>query len=315
VLLTPAARRALVGLALLLLALLAPSAAAAQPAFPAVIGLPNGFQPEGIAVGRGTSFYVGSIPTGAIYRGSLRTGRGAVLVPARPGRAAIGIEVDPRNRLWVSGGTTGEAYVYDARTGRELAAFTLAPRGSSTFVNDVVVTRRAAYFTDSRNQRLYVVPLRGARAFGTPRALPLTGDFVSGEGNNANGIDATPTGKTLLVGQSNLGRVYRVDPSTGVTSRIDLGPGVTLPNADGILLRGRRLYVVQNRLNRVAVVRLEGSLARGTVAGTLTRPEFDVPTTLAAFRGALYAVNARFGTPPGPAVPYTVVRLGANSSG
>ena len=37
--------------------------------FPQVISLPNGFQPEGIATGNGTTFYVGSIPTGAVYRG------------------------------------------------------------------------------------------------------------------------------------------------------------------------------------------------------------------------------------------------------
>ena len=29
--------------------------------FPSVIPLPNGWQPEGIATGRGTSFYVGSL--------------------------------------------------------------------------------------------------------------------------------------------------------------------------------------------------------------------------------------------------------------
>ena len=29
--------------------------------FPKVIDLPNGFQPEGISIGRGTSFYVGSL--------------------------------------------------------------------------------------------------------------------------------------------------------------------------------------------------------------------------------------------------------------
>ena len=33
--------------------------------FPESIPLPNGFQPEGIASGPGTTFYVGSIPTGA----------------------------------------------------------------------------------------------------------------------------------------------------------------------------------------------------------------------------------------------------------
>ena len=49
--------------------------------FPAVIQLPTGFQPEGIEIGKGTTFYVGSVATGAIYRGDLRTGQGAILVP------------------------------------------------------------------------------------------------------------------------------------------------------------------------------------------------------------------------------------------
>ena len=44
--------------------------------FPQVISLPNGFRPEGISAGRGTSFYVGSLVDGAIYRGDVRTGAG-----------------------------------------------------------------------------------------------------------------------------------------------------------------------------------------------------------------------------------------------
>ena len=66
------------------------SQAAVEQSFPEVIRLPDGFQPEGIAI-KGTTFYVGSIPTGAVYRGNLRTGRGAVLVRPREGRAAIGL--------------------------------------------------------------------------------------------------------------------------------------------------------------------------------------------------------------------------------
>jgi hypothetical protein len=30
------------------------------------IDLPNGWQPEGIAIGKGNTFYVGSIPTGRV---------------------------------------------------------------------------------------------------------------------------------------------------------------------------------------------------------------------------------------------------------
>ena len=71
------------------IAALVTSVAGAQSAFPSRIDLPNGFQPEGIAIA-GDQFYVGSIPTGAVYRGSLRTGKGAVLVPAAPGERRSG---------------------------------------------------------------------------------------------------------------------------------------------------------------------------------------------------------------------------------
>ena len=75
----------------------APSASAIDGVFPAVIPLPDGFQPEGIVTGRGTSFYVGSLRDGAIYRGDLRTGAGRVFVAGEEGReaVAVGVEVDP----------------------------------------------------------------------------------------------------------------------------------------------------------------------------------------------------------------------------
>jgi hypothetical protein len=92
--------------------------AAAPKAWPETIRLPDGFQPEGIAIS-GTKFFVGSIPTGAIYRGDVRTGRGSVLVPGASGRAAIGLAVRG-TRLYVAGGSTGKAFVYDTRTGRLL---------------------------------------------------------------------------------------------------------------------------------------------------------------------------------------------------
>ena len=98
------------------LACLVVPAALAKGSFPETIPLPNGFQPEGIAVGKGDTFYVGSIPTGAVYAGSLRTGTGNVLVPGATGHAATGLKYD-HGRLWVSGAGTGKAFVYSARTG------------------------------------------------------------------------------------------------------------------------------------------------------------------------------------------------------
>jgi sugar lactone lactonase YvrE len=296
----------------LLLTQVLPAFAAPPETFPLSIPLPDGFRPEGIAVGRGSEFFVGSIPSGAIYRGDLRTGQGEVLVPPQDGRAAIGLSLDERtNYLFVAGGGTGNAYVYDAATGDTVGVYPLTAPG--TFVNDVVVTRDAAYFTDSGRPYLYRLPLVAGGALpdaASPDEIELTGqfDFVPGQ-FNANGIDATPNGKSLIVVNSYLGALYKVDPQTGVATLIDLG-GATVERGDGILLDGKTLYVVQNRFNQIAVVRLNPGLTAGEIARTISDPLFDIPTTIAEFGCSLYAVNARFGTAPDPdAASYDVIRV------
>ena len=302
-------RRVLIVLSAALLALMLALPAVAAKPFPEVLPLPDGFQPEGIAIGPGTTFYVGSIPTGAIYRGDLRTGEGGLLVEPADDRQAIGLSVDRGGqRLFVAGGPTGEAYVYDTRTGAELAMYQLTAAG--TFVNDVVVTRDAAYFTDSGRPVIYRVAL-GPDGAPTDEVetIVLGGDFeFVPDAFNLNGIDATPNGETLIVVNSTLGTLYTVDPETGVANQIDLG-SATLPNGDGILLDGKTLYVVQNRLNQIAVVQLSADLSQGEVVGTITDDDFRVPTTIAEFGNRLYAVNARFGTTPTPTTDYDVVQV------
>jgi streptogramin lyase len=306
------ARRLLLLLALVALTCVgaAAPATATGHALPATIPLPDGFRPEGIAIARSGAVYVGSIPTGAIWRGDVRTGKGSVLVPGVPGRAAIGLELDRHGRLWVAGGPTGHAFVYDARTGRLLADYQLTT--GTTFVNDVVVTRHAAWFTDSTNPRLYRVPIGRHGRLGDQAdvtALPLSGDIsYLPTGPNANGIEAARGGRVLIIVQSNTGLLFTVNPRTGVARMIDLG-GQDVPNGDGLLLRGRTLFVVQNQLNLVARVRLGRGLATGRVVERISDPDFDVPTTLASFKGRLYTVNARFTTPPTPQTSYDIVRV------
>jgi sugar lactone lactonase YvrE len=268
---------------------------------PERIALPDGFRPEGIAI-KGTTFYVGSIPTGAIYRGDLRTGQGSIFVPGVAGRAAIGVEYHG-GRLFVAGGPTGSGFVYSARSGTLLASqvFTAPP----TFVNDVVVARGGAYFTDSMRPVLYRLSIRrGSPSFET---IPLSGDYVHQPGFNLNGIDATRDGRTLIVVQSATGKLFTVDRRTGVTNEIVLNEAVT--NGDGLLLDGRTLYVVRNQQNRVAVVELDRRLTSGTVVTHITDPDFDVPTTIDDFGKRLYAVNARFTTPPTPTTPYWLAQF------
>jgi sugar lactone lactonase YvrE len=286
----------------------APAHAGWTTLFPRTIPLPDGFQPEGIAIGALPFAYFGSLADGDIYRANLVTGEGRIISQG-PGTSSVGLTIDHRGRLFVAGGAAGDARVVSALTGRVLASYPLA--SGESFVNDVVHTPDAVWFTDSANPVLYQLPLGRRGALPAPDevvTVPLSGDFVQREGFNANGISRTPDRTGLLVIQSNTGLLFRVDPRTGVAREVDLG-GATLPNGDGILLRGRTLYVVQNVLNQVAVVRLDRTGTSGAVVAHLTDPRFDVPTTVASFGHRLYLPNARFGTPPTPDTPYTAVAI------
>lgn len=279
--------------------------------FPEQIPLPNGFQPEGIASGRGTDFYAGSLANGAIFKGDVRTGEGTILAPGVAGRISVGMKFDPRSGyLFVAGGPTGQANVFDGQTGALVASYQLAAPGA--FINDVIVTREAAYFTQSNAPTLYKLPLGPAGSLpdaAAAQALPLSGDWRQVDGFNANGIAATPNGKTLFVINSTLGNLYAVDPNSGAASRIAGLDEGSLTNGDGILLDGKTMYVVRNRLNKIAVVDLSSDYKSGVVTREITSPLFRVPTTVAEFGNRLYAVNARFGTPPGPNVDYDVVQV------
>jgi DNA-binding beta-propeller fold protein YncE len=127
-------------------------------------------------------------------------------------------------------------------------------------------------------------------------------------GFNANGIEATPNGAWLIVVNSTVGALYRVDPQTGEATQIDLG-GASVAAGDGLLLQGSTVYVVRNQLNTIVVIDLSSDLLQGTVTRQITSPLFDVPTTIAMFGSSLYAINARFNTPPTPTTTYSVVRV------
>jgi hypothetical protein len=289
-------------------------ALAADP-FPDVIALPIGFSPEGIAAGRGSTLYVGSIPSGAIYRIDARTGDGSVLVPAQAGRFAVGMQYDARgDRLFVAGGFTGQGYVYDAATGATLAVLQLTTE-MANLVNDVVVTNDAVYFTDSFRPVLYRVPLGPGGALPEPGAveeIPLGGDYVHVANDiNGNGIVAVRGGRSLILVNTAAAALYLVDPATGVATTIDLGG--PLPAGDGLLLVGHTLYVVQGFLNQVAVIRLDSDFTSGTIERTITDADFAIPTTVALLGSSLYLPNGRFDVAPPPApapsVEFQVVRV------
>ena len=289
-----------------------PVVSAAKAAPPSSIALPDGFQPEGIAIA-GRTGYFGSRADGDIYAADLRTGQGEIISQG-PGTASVGLKVGPRERLYVSGGDAGTARIISIRTGRVLSSLRLSR--TTSFVNDVVLTERAAFFTDSAAPRVYRVPIfRDGRVAKTRdvRTITLRGDWEqpAAGGFGANGLTVAPSGQALLVVNSEDGTLFRVPRSgrqAGVAERVRLG-GASLTNGDGMLLEDRTLYVVRNQLNQVAELKLSATGDRGRQVGSFTSPDFDVPTTIARWRNAFYLPNARFSTPPTPATTYDVTRV------
>jgi sugar lactone lactonase YvrE len=277
--------------------------------FPDVISLPEGWRPEGVVIGRGTNFYVGSLADGAIWHGDLRTGEGGVLAAGAPGEATTGLEFDQRGRIWAAGAGTGVGKVYDSSNGARLRTYTFAPPGTA-FINDVVVTKDAAYFTDTGGARLFEVPIGIGGQLSDQsavRTIPLVGSPTPA---GPNGIETTPDGTALLVIAS--GQLFRVDPVTGQSTLVSVTGSASDPplvNGDGIVRRGRTLFVVQNRSNQIAVVKLDPSGSSGTVTQVLTDDDLDVPSTADLFGNAVYAVNARFGIANPATAEYQVVRV------
>lgn len=273
----------------------APAASAAHP--DEQIVLPGATSAEGIARGVGSTFYAGDLFLGDIYRGDLQRRTAELFIDAPANRMAVGMAVDVRHGLlFVAGGFDGTAHVYGSNTGASVATYEFTDPPS--LINDVALTKKGAWFTDSAKGQLYFVPISPTGVLGAQRTLQLSGPAADTSGDvNNNGIQSTPNGKTLIVAHSGQGALNTVDPLTGASRTI---AGVSVPSVDGILLQGGQLFAVQNFLNQIAEVRLSPHLTSGTVEKVVTSPLFQVPTTVARFGDRLAAVNAKFdtGIPP-----------------
>ncbi|MEE1938262.1 superoxide dismutase [Streptomyces sp. TRM 70361] len=301
-------------LALLITAgLPASPAGAAQPlpaaesarSFPSVLNLPNGFSPEGIAIDRQVA-YTGSLANGAIRRIDLKTGVSTQLAPPPgPGRIAVGMDVDRFGRLWVAGGGHGGPFpgvvssfrVYDTKTGRKLADVDVP---NANFINDVKLTRDAAWFTDSANPAgaLIRVTIERDGEFGAPQKVALGGDWTPGGLINANGIEATPDGKGLIVGQTMAaggGAALYVLPadSKGTANARQIRLKGDLESADGLVRIGQSLYVVTH--HGVVKVKLSTDQAAGQVLSTTEVPGAAFASTADRFGPRLYVVDANLG--------------------
>jgi hypothetical protein len=305
------------GAALLPVAASGGAAQAAPGGVPELVPLPNGIRPEGITSGPGLTYYVGSVIDGRIVTGNLRSGSVRTLLPGAPGQRSLrGMYWDARtNWVWTVGDVGAEAHIWAVNGDSGVIGYDRVVPGA-VFLNDIVVTRTRVYVTDSRKDRLVVVGLR-QNGEPTPNGLlgilPLSGAWPAGDGVaiNANGIRALWDG-SLVLNNSRVGGLWRVDPNTGDTTEIPVsgGPGIT--SGDGLELKGPFLYNVRGSAPKeVSVVRLarSGPGWRATWQGAVTAASLDVPSTATVAGPWLWAVNARFGVADPDSAPYWITRL------
>lgn len=286
-------------IALMALVLPASPATATPPARENVIVLDGATSAEGITAGKGSTFYAGDLLLGDIYRGDIREGDAELFIDvsdfdSEP-RMAAGMTVDVRkDLLFVAGGFTGHAYVYNTETAEPVADVLLTARPGPV-INDVTLTKNGAWFTNSAAPELYFIPVSRTGELGSVQTLPLSGPAADTTGQfNLNGIVSPKDGRTLIVAHSGQGELYTVNRATGTSALIE---DVSVPNVDGIVLRGDQLWAVQNFSNQISRIELSGDLSSGELEDVITSKHFNVPATAALFGNTLAAVNAQFTTP------------------
>jgi sugar lactone lactonase YvrE len=274
---------------ILVLGLVAPAAAASPTR---VIVLPGASSTEAIAAGKGGTFYAGDLFRGDIFKGDVRRGTAELFIHTPAGTRNVGMALDVRHGLLFVAGWQGKAYVYSTRTRALVASYDLGDPNTS-FINAVTMTPFGAWFTDSLQPRLYFVPV----VFGVPgplRTLELSGPAAGQPGVfNINDIASTPSGSTLLVAPAALGKLVTINPITGASEVV---AGVDVPDADGLLLDGERLWAVQTIRNKISRWRLNDDLSSGTLEKLITDPLFRVPLTAVKFGDRLAVTNSHLDT-------------------
>ncbi|HEX2234370.1 MAG TPA: hypothetical protein VHG69_13505 [Thermoleophilaceae bacterium] len=275
----------------------------------------NAGNPEGVAFNRRTgAFYVSEArpgsdgQSGRVWRGTLRDPTLEEFLPPDPARpASVGLKVH-RGRLYIAGGQEGTVEVRRLSDKSLVARFALC---EGCFVNDLAVARNGDVFaTESLQapQVIYRIPASSVDAGGGPvDPITVTPPVTPAAGFNDNGIVLTRRDRFAIFVQSNTGKLFRLNTRTRQTREITVSGG-ELTNGDGLVLRGRTLYVVRNQNELIAKAKLNGRLTRARVVKQVTDPTFEDPTTAALARGRLLVVNSDFFPPPqGP--PFTVSRI------
>ena len=267
--------------------------------------------PEGVAFDPSSgAFFVGATGDGTIYRGTLDNSTVTEFIPGAPGKEAVGMKV-ALGKLYVAGGFSGAVWVYDIATKQTVASF---QTGVGGMLNDLVVTKTGDVFvTDSFRPILWrITAAQVGVGSGTPEGIPVgpeiqyvTDPFPF----NLNGIVALKGGQQLIVGQSNTGRLFRIDLDNNAPNGREIHEIAVEPLfSDGLLLDKGQLIVVTFD-PALTFVKLDDELEQGEVVERRTDATFREPSTVARARTFYLVVNADFGT---STTPFTVTGLPRN---
>jgi len=278
--------------------------------WPDLIPIALGMEAEGIEMGKDTDFFVGAVAytgtltnAGTIFKGDLFTGEGQILVPPT-GKPIAGLSYDERTdylygATGFSAGFSGPWWeqgvkVYAGTSGRLLGEIIF---GDGILINDVLVTDKAVYCTDSANPALYKIPLEdnGKVFSSTVEKIEMTGFEMNPEGLNANGLVGDFDGKELVVINISTGVLYLVDTESGAASPVRIkGEEQLFPDGDGLYMDGRTLYIMQNFTQKIAVVELSDDLTQGTFVKNIVSDNFAIPTTITGYGDCIYAINTNY---------------------
>lgn len=275
--------------------------------------------PEGIAADPdGRTLYTTNAATGAVFALDLMSGAVTPVgdplgiapgsEPSSPLRS-LGSKVDGRGRLWVAGGESGSMHLFDLASKKVVARFTTP--GTGGLINDVAVTADAAYFTDTRRPFLWRVPADATADAVLEPWISFAGTALEyTAGANLNGIAATADGRYLIVVQMAAGKLFRIDTRTRDVARIDVGDElVTL--GDGLVLSGRRLYLVRQGAGEVVALDLGADFLTARVVKRITPKELAWPATAALVGDRLIVASSQFNkrTSNTPVRPFSIASI------
>ncbi|RPA98876.1 NHL repeat-containing protein [Choiromyces venosus 120613-1] len=279
----------------------------------------NNTFPEGIARQPNSPyFYVGSVTTGDIYRGSVYEKN---LVKYITGSTygiinAVGMRVDCKDRLYVAGGPGGIVFVFDLHTKQLLHRFSNGLPQNTTLLNDLDIDQAGnIYITDTFQPTLFRIKASDVNRQTVDLPLEKWVDTTEAFGTGGNGIVVTEDQKYLLVAADvNAGEIWRAVISSKKIDKVNFG-GAVIGVPDGLLIRKNILYSVNSRHEIgqfIQVIKMDPGNLSGTATRRITSPLFEKPSTIAFDGPDLLVVNFQYGVPlPVPVLPFTVVRVAA----